>query len=759
VPPGRQTGSSSASVVSEFNAQIREKQYSGMSRRKFLNLSAASAGGLLLGFYLDSSSEDLAAAHHFQPNAFINIRRDGAIWIYSKNPEVGQGVKTSLPMIVAEELDAAWHDVTVLQAPVDAEKYGPQFAGRSSAIPDNWDMLRRAGAIARTMLVTAAAQEWGVAAADCSTANSEVQHEASGRRIGYGELVDIAAALPLPDAAAIRLKGRNQYKLLGTRIPSVDNEKIVTGTPLFGIDTRLPGMLYAVYEKCAAVGGRVAAANLETIRAMPGVKHAFVLPGNGKVNQLMPGIAIVADSTWAALRAKSSLKVDWDESAASNDSWAELSTKARNLARNPRGERLLHTSPGIERAFESTAKNLSACYEYPFVAHVTMEPQNCTAWKTGDSIEIWAPTQIPGSWGGERFSAFPFLIEDLGFARENITVHMRRAGGAFGRRLYNDFVCEAAAIASRVDAPVQLVWTREDDIAHDHCRAGGFHALRGGLDENGTLVAFTDHFISFTADGTNPVDGGAITGDEFPATLIAKSEISQSLLPLQTPCGLWRAPGSNVIAFAVQSFLHELSVEAGIDHLDFLIDLLGPARWLKPGDARSLHTGRAAHVIRLAAEKARWGVKREEGRALGLAFWFSHSAHVAEIVDVSVRNERYVTVNGVYAAVDIGQIINRSGAESQVEGAIVDGLSAFLMQQLTIEDGRIQQSNFDNYKILRMSAAPPVEVHFIESDFPPTGLGEPAVPPIAPAVANAIFSATGRRIRSMPLAAHGFRVQ
>ncbi|MBD23949.1 MAG: isoquinoline 1-oxidoreductase, partial [Candidatus Marinimicrobia bacterium] len=531
------------------------------------------------------------------------------------------------------------------------------------------------------------------------------------------------------------------------------------------IDTTLPGMLHAVYERCPAVGGRVASANIGQIKDMPGVRDAFVLENDSRPDLLRAGVAIVADSTWAAFRAKSALQVEWDESVASKDSWTALSKKARDLSSQTRGDQIVYKTENIDKALEGASKKLSAFYEYPFVAHAPLEPQNATAWRRGDKLEIVAPTQSAAMARGmagleaimEGQSALPFLTDELGFTEENIKITTTRCGGGFGRRGFNDFICEAAAIAMHVDAPVKLQWTRQDDMAHDQYRSGGFHSLDGGLDENGKLVAFRNHFISFTADGELPVPGGGMGANEFPAPLIANAEISQTLLPLMTPCGYWRAPGSNVFAFAIQSFLHELAVAGNRDHLEFLLEILGEPRWLSEKNPYALHTGRAADVIKLAAEKAGWGRELPKGRALGLAFYFSHAAHIAEVADVSIESDNKVRVHKVTVAADVGPIVNLSGAENQIEGSVIDGLSTFMNLGLSIEDGRIQESNFDQYNILRMPDSPIVESHFIDSDFSPTGLGEPALPPLAPAVANAVFAASGRRVRSMPMM-RGFAV-
>ena len=740
-------------IIRDVETELGTHKLKAIPRRSFIKLTGLAGGGLVLAFHLGKSSSALAAqegSNTFAPNAFLRISPDGSILIYSKNPEIGQGIKTAFPMIVAEELDADWSDVVVEQSEINQALYGRQAAGGSRSIPSSWDELRRAGATARSMLVAAAAREWGVSASDCTTAMSAVVHPHDGSRLGYGELANKAAALPVPDGNTIALKERKDWKLLGTRVTGVDNHALVTGQPLFGIDQKVPGMLYATYDKCPATGGSVRQANLDEIRSLPGVRDAFVLEGNGQVTELMPGVAIVATSTWAAFSAKRQLRVTWDESGASKDSWSGSVERARELAKQ-QGTETIGSSGDVEEAFSNAAKTLEGFYSYPFLSHATLEPQNSTAWYRDGTIEIWAPTQTP-----QR--GISSVAKLLGIAEDQVTLHQTRVGGGFGRRLMNDSVCEAAAISKQTGAPVKLQWTREDDMAHDFYRVGGFHGLKGAVDETGKLTAFQDHFVTFTADGKNPVSGGNITDSEFPAPLIDHFRITQTMLPLGTPCGPWRAPRSNGIAFAVQSFIHELAEAAGRDHLEFLLEIMGRPRWLDPGNTRTLNTGRAADVIKLAAEKAEWGKRLPEGRGLGLSFYFSHAGHFAEVAEVSVDANRKVTVHRVTVAADVGPIVNLSGAENQCQGAVIDGLSTTLGLGLSIEKGRVQESNFDQYPLLRIGSAPEVDVHFIQSEYAPTGLGEPALPPIAAAVCNAIFAATGYRIRELPLSKEGFTV-
>ncbi len=729
-----------------------------MPRRQFLKMSGIAGGGLVLAFVLGGESRALAAegdeasGKPFSPNAFLRIGVDGSVVIAAKNPEVGQGVKTSLPMIVAEELEVPWESVTVEQSTIDKELFGPQFAGGSQSTPQNWTRLRQAGAVGRTMLVSAAAKAWGIDVDQCRAEQGFVINVENGERLSYGELASAAAELPIPAAKAVTLKSRSEYKLLGKWITGVDNRALVTGRPLFGIDTRLPGMLYAVYAKCPSFGGVAKSANLEEIRGMPGVVDAFILEGNGDELALLSGVAIVAKSTHQAFQAQKALQVEWDRSGASSDSWEAVKAQAGSLAKEP-GE--LDSEVGdFESALASAGKVVESYYTYPFLSHANLEPQNCAAWFRNGKMEIWAPSQMP-----QRISGM--IAGLLGIEESAITIHQKRIGGGFGRRLMNDYVAEVCAIAHRVDAPIQLTWTREADMAHDFYRVGGFHSLKGTLDEAGKWTGLLDHFITFKpqdGDGSKPLRGGNLAGRHVQLPEIPNNRIEKTMLPMQVPTGWWRAPGSCSLAWVFQGFVHEMAVAAGRDHLEFLLEQLGERRWLEEGKKNSLNTGRAIDVIKLAAKKSDWGRGLPEGRGRGLAFYFSHFGYFAEVAEVTVDADKRVTVDRVVVAGDVGMVLNKSGGENQVEGSVIDGLSALAGQEISFADGAVRESNFDDYPLLRMPSQPPIEVHWLETDYDPTGLGEPAFPPLAAAVTNAIFDACGHRIRTMPISKEGFTV-
>lgn len=719
-----------------------------IDRRSFLKFSALAGGGLVLGFYLKSGStaegqvakaSDKVLEGDFIPNAFIQIAPDGKVTIMSARPEIGQGIKTSLPMIVAEELGARWQDVTVVSAPLD-KKYGQQGAGGSTSTPNSYMTLRRVGAAARTMLIQAAAQTWGVPASECYAEDGAVHHRGSNKSASFAELLPKAATLPVPPESEVKLKDPSDFKLLGSRIGGVDNPSIVSGKPLFGIDQKIPGMLYATYVKAPVWGSKVADANVDQIKSLPGIHDAFIVnrtvpAGRDRFKGLVPGVAIVGDSTWSVFSARRQLKVSWESSRYDNDSWSGFVAKAKELAAGD-GEQVARKDGDVDAALKQAAKVVEASYSYPFLSHTNLEPQNCTVRISGDSAEFWIPTQQPDG-------AHAIAKDVLGFAPDKISINVTRIGGGFGRRLYNDFVAEAAAIAQKTGTPIKLMWMREDDLQHDQYRPGGFHFLKGGVDANGKLTAWRCHTVAF---------GGGLGGDLFPGRFIPNFVSINSRLDNGIPMGAWRAPGSNSYAFVICGFLDELAHAAGRDPVEFNLEVLGDQEVVGSGRG-AYNAGRMRGVVKKVAEMSGWGQQKlPRGRGLGLGYYFSHQGYIAEVADVTVSPTGELTVNQVWAAVDVGsQIVNLSGAENQVQGAIVDGLSACWRQELDIRNGAVVQSNFHEYPMLRISDAPKkIEIAFVKTDHPPTGLGEPALPPLAPAVANAIFAATGHRLRDFP---------
>jgi len=720
-----------------------------VSRREFLQASFVAGAGLLLTTRLGATARGAgrAAAANGSLNPWIRIAPDGIVTIMAQNPEIGQGMKTTLPMLIAEELDVDWKDVRVEQAGLDTVNYKAQYAGGSTATPNHWLPMRQVGAAGRGMLVAAAAQSWGVPEAECETGSGTVRHPKTGRSLKYGALLEKAAALPAPALDQVKLKDPKSFKIVGTRVRGVDNHAIVTGTPLYGIDVKLPGMLYAVYQKCPVFGGKVQSANLDEVGKLWGVKQAFIVePGaTGAFDGLLGGVAIVADTWWAARKAREQLKVVWSEGPTASQGSTGFATQAAALSKQT-PQRSLRKDGDPDGALKGAAKVVSAEYFYPFLAHATLEPQNCTAQFKDGKLEIWVRSQTPES-GRAR------VVRDLGIPEAAITIHLTRLGGGFGRGLMNDYLVEAAAIAKQLNGPpVKLLWTREDDMAHDFYRPAGYHYLSGGVDAAGKLVAWRNHFVSF-GEGERFASSARISATEFPQRYIPNFALDASVMPLGVPTGPLRAPGSNAIAFVMQSFLDELALAAGKDPLQFRLDLLAAAQPPWPG-GDSLNAERMRGVLQLVAEKSGWaGRPKERGKGMGVAFHYSHLGHFAEVVQVSVTRQGALAVEKVWVAGDIGsQVINPSNAEQQVQGSVIDGIGQALALEITIEAGRTVQSNFDRYELPRLTKAPAeIAVHFRITDNPPTGLGEPALPPVLPALCNAIFAATGKRIRSLPI--------
>jgi isoquinoline 1-oxidoreductase beta subunit len=726
-----------------------------LSRRAFLKTGVAAGGGLFvaLNFPAIADAAATAASRTSRISAYISITPDNVITIVAKNPEIGQGVKTSLPMIIAEELDAAWATVRVEQAPLDPDKYELQRTGGSTAIPRNWDLLRRVGAAGRKMLVAAAAATWKVPESEITTSSSEVVHVKSRRRLTYGALAAKAATMPTPALDSVQLKSPADFKLIGQPVTDVDARSIVTGKPLFGIDLTRPGMLHAVFEKCPVFGGKVVEANLEEVKRESGVTHAFVVDGytpDGTTTspQLYPGVVIVADTWWNAQRARKKLRVKWDEGSVATQSSADYDTKAARLAKRP-PEKEVRKHGDAEGALETAARMVEASYSYPFLAHAAMEPSNCTAHFHAGKCELWLSVQAPAA-------ARTLVAQCLGIEEQAVTVNLLRGGGGFGRGLYPEIAAEAAWIAKQVGVPVKLLRSREDDMRHDFYRPGGYHNFRAALDQDGHLVALIDHMVTFGQNDAFSLNA-QLPINEYPAEFVPNVTYGATMMPLGVPTGALRAPRSNGLAFAFQSFLDEVAHASGKGVLAFHLDLLAERRMSAspsegPIAASDFDPGRMRDVLKFVAEKAGWGARElPPGTGLGLAYYFSHAGYAAHVAEVTVKGGD-IKVNKIVVAVDVGShIINPSGAINQVQGATLDGLSQALGQEITIAGGRIEQSNFHDFPLLRMHQAPPVEVHFVRTPHSPTGLGEPALPPVLPAVVNAIFAATGRRIRSLPL--------
>ncbi len=734
-----------------------------LTRRTFLKTSAVAWGSLLVAFHLPRAAARSRAAssadNPFAPNAWLEIAATGEIKIWCGRSEIGQGVRTNLPMIVAEELCCDWKKVQVVQADLDP-KYGEQLTGGSLSTRTSYTNLRKAGAAAREMLISAAAGEWEVERSECQAENSTVSHRPTKRTLAYGQLTARASAILSP--ADPPLKNPADFRLIGKPTRRTDAPLKVTGSAVFGLDVRVPGMLFASVERSPVYGGSPRSFNAEEVKAAPHVHAVFELKsahlthqfgetsGPGSRNYSCAGVAIVADSTWAAMQARKLLKVEWNEPPASEESTATLHEKMHALASAPGA--VIRNDSDFEKAHATAAKKIEAVYELPFLAHATMEPVNCTAHVRGDSCELWAPTQIPAAAAASVASA-------LGISRENVKVHVTFIGGGFGRRLIQDYAVEAALISREAGAPVQVVWSREDDIRHDFYRPAACHILQAGLDSRGQLISWRHRGSSpsietfYNGTGISPSAAAQVDSLDFPALFVPNFRLEFTVAESGMPLGYWRSVDSSGNQFALSSFFDEAAHAAGRDPLEFLLAAFGPARKIPLRNNEIFDVGRRRAVVELAAEKSGWHKPLAPGRGRGLAAsfgWGSYVAHVAEVTCDAKTGA--VHVDRVVCAIDCGTAINPLGVKAQMEGAINFGLAQTLKSAITVEAGRVQQSNFHDYEVLRMNEAPPiVEVFIVPSAEPPGGCGEPGVPSVAPAVGNAIFAATGKRVRRLPI--------
>jgi len=765
------------------------KNLKQLDRRSFIKLSALAGGGLMVGVYGAESTEVFAQRGRPQgppppvnPNVYITVNPDNTFTLIAKNPETGQGMRNALPMIIADEFDVDWKQVKVQQADCNPTLYGQQIEGGSTATPTNYTPMRQVGAAARMMMVSTAAKQWNVPESECTTGSGMVKHARTNKSATYASMADAAMKMPPMTVTDIKLKDSKDFKIMGTRVPGVDNMSIVTGKPAFSIDVNPdPGMLFAVYQKCPTFGGKVTSANVEEVKKQPGVKHVFVIDpppppaagqrggGGGGGVTWAGGVAIVAETWWHAHNARNKvLKVDWDYGPTRSQSTAGYLASLKGLAskasQEPGGGGPNNAKEGdCEAAFKTAAKTVEAEYSIPLLSHAPLEPQNSTAWFKDGKITIWSCAQIPSL----NDAAVPSGVQPA-----DVTFHMVRGGGGFGRRLYKEYDVEVSKIARLVaderqkagqpSVPVKLLWSREDDIAHDDYRPAGYHYFKAGLDANGKLVAFRDFVGSYGTTSVVP------TGVEsFPRGFVENYWASRDeSTPFGVPTGAMRAPSTNGVSFVMNGIMDEIAIAAGKDPLQYRLDLLSSPTSYKPpanrtGFGAPFNAARAKAVLEAVRDMSGWNnrSKLPKGTAMGVAMQYAHSGYVAYVAQVTVDASKKIKVDKAWAAVDIGeQIVNASEAENLVQGGFVEGMSHLMAWEITIENGAVVQTNFNQYQPTRMRQVAPktIEVKFLKSDYTPTGLGEPSLPPAPPAIVNAIFAATGVRIRTLPLAKAGY---
>lgn len=734
--------------------------FAAVNRRQFLVSGTTAAGSLVFGLPLAAlavSPEQVGRLGHF-----IEIRADGSVVIGSNQPEIGQGVRTALPMLVAEELDVDWARVSVRSMPLGivrtadgyAWKYGGQGVGGSTGITSNWDYMRQVGARARMLLIRAAAGELGVQPADCETRPGVVVCRSKAAEIPYESLVDAAARLA-PIEEDVELKQVHDFRIAGKPQPGVGTLEVITGAAKFGIDTAMPGMRYAVVARSPYLNGRVRSIDDRAARHVNGVLDVFELegPAPGEPYLLLAsGVAVVATSTWAAMRGREALVVEWDPGPNAHDDSRDFWDQNAKMLET-RGQVVLDDGD-FPQAYAAASRQIVRRYEVPFLNHAPLEPQNCYAHVQADRCHIVAPTQMPAD--ASRSAAAV-----TGLPRENIVIEMTRVGGGFGRRLTNDYVAEAAMISKKTGWPIKLQWTREDDVRNDFYRPAGLHEMLAGVDGEGHLTAWSQRLASASKYYRRPnmpdenLWQSELYVDDFPRRMVGNLRLEYHHNPIGLPRGSWRAPAHNANAWVVQSFLDEIAHETGQDPLAMRLALYGEPRELEYGDHGGpvFNPGRLSRLLRFVAERIEYGRTRPAGRGVGIASHFTFGGYATHAIEVSVDPQGELSIEWIVAAIDCGFPVNPLAVEAQLQGATVDGLSAALGQQITVEGGQVQQSNFHDYPVARIAAFPArFEAHVLPWDDVPTGAGEIGLPTAAPALTNAIFAACGRRIRRLPIA-------
>ncbi|MBR07593.1 MAG: isoquinoline 1-oxidoreductase [Rickettsiales bacterium] len=716
-----------------------------VGRRSFLKTSAAAGGGLLISFsWLASckpgqTKEEILAMpdEWFKLNGYIKIGNNGVVTIFSPNPEIGQNVMTSMPMIVAEELDVDWKKVIVEQGKLDEDSFkNPQFAGGSLSIMLGWNVLRMAGAAGRYMLLTAAAKEWQTDISNLTASEGVIKETNGSRSIGYGEIAAKAVSVEVPED--LEMKEPKDYKIIGTSKKNVEGSKIVTGKPLFGLDFKKEGMKLAMIHHPPAFGLKVKEFNKAEILAMDGVTDAFIIDSSTKepawteVNAFNTLVAIVGDSTWQLMNAKKALKVIYDTESAPESSDLHTKRLKEDLYKGEVTDSRVDGDP--EAAFARAAKVIERTYTSPFIAHNTLEPMNFYADVKENSVELVGPVQTPKSLE-ERVSAM------LDIPIENIEVYMTRIGGGFGKRLYIHYGMEAAAISKQAGVPIKLIYTREDDMTQGTYRPAYMSTYKAGLDENNNLIAFSVKGVGLPE--------GSVFPKRFPAGAVENYSAEKIASSTNVSTGAWRAPRSHFTAGAEQSFLDEVAELAGKDPIDFRLELFERAKNNPVGEEYDYDADRYAGVLKLVKEKCNWG-QASPGVHRGIAAYFCHNSYVAEVMDVRMDKGQPI-VEKVWCAVDCGIVINKEGATNIIEGGVIDGIGHAMYSEMKFENGKPTHNNFNTYQLIRHSQAPKkIETFFVENEISPTGLGEPGLPPAQGALANALYKATGKRYYHTP---------